>query len=312
MSTPRPTKRSRDHVLSPLVDWTVFESDKLLLRLPNGEQLTFDRDAKHIDEALHWLSAPASEGDASARPSLPDASLRQLYELLAKHRVLVPADAPAPNDWLRQYIELSAASTYRTGYAAKSCKLCGSGWLMDRARTALASVGIDVIDDDGGEDTLVVALADVRDHRSFRQVNEHAIARCQRVTFITRDGVELHTGPLVVPKQSACYECYYQRLMQHALYPADEEAYQAFIAERRERGGRAESALADGLAEFLILRHVTAAFRDLTAIVAPGDMQRFDVITLQYEERHVLKLPRCKICGRRAGKPEQAIRERAS
>jgi bacteriocin biosynthesis cyclodehydratase domain-containing protein len=298
-------------VINPAVTWVRVSDDRLLLRLPDGEQVTFDRDAREIETVLQYLRT--SEG----RDSVPACSTL-LYDdvvgFLRERGLLADAGVAGERDWFRHHLAfVSACATPGTGYRTQRCALRGAGWMRERAAMALRAAGLEVTPTDDCTDaaTLVVVASDWDDHVLFRRENANAVRHGQRITFFGRAGIHLIAGPLVVPGQSACLECYFRRLSFNTRFPEEFEAYGAFCAARQARGERATSPLAAGLVEFVVARHVLGAVRELPVLVEPGVIDALDCATLRLTTQHVLKVPRCGVCGRRSAKPQRSIRDLA-
>jgi bacteriocin biosynthesis cyclodehydratase domain-containing protein len=205
---------------------------------------------------------------------------------------------------------LRAKAAPATGYAARSCLLIGSGWIYERVESALRHASLDRLStpDDGDAATLIVVASDWENHELFRRENEKAVSRGQRATFIGRMDARVLTGPLVVPGQAACYECYYRKLALNAPFRAEFDAYSALCSERHEQPGRTSS-LACGLVEYIIARHTLAVAWELNDVVFPGVVEFFNCVTMERATRNVVRLPRCGVCGSRVSKRERSIRE---
>ena len=122
-------------VINPAVTWARVSDDRLLLRLPDGEQVTFDRDAREIETVLQYLRT------AEGRDSVPDCSTL-LYDdvvgFLCERGLLADAGVAGERDWFRHHLAfVSACATPGTGSRPQRCALRGSGWMRDRAAVAL-------------------------------------------------------------------------------------------------------------------------------------------------------------------------------
>ena len=311
--------------LNPAVTWIRVDSERLLLRFPDGEQVTFDRSTDLIERVLRDLQAagapfPSGPGRTSSPVSATAAGTGSDEELegvrvdllgfLDKHGALSHVES-SENDWFLSHLaHVEAVSAGESRQVSQRVSVRGSGWLRDLVAGALAPL-IPCTDGElaGRPDTLAVAVSDWNDLELFRRENERAIAAGQSITFIGRSGSELITGPFVLPGASACFECYYRRLEYNANFPAEFAAYARVASEQAASGERGESAVARGMAEFLIRRHVLAAARRLSILLEPGTILAFDCMHLSARRTPVLKVPRCRVCGRRVGKPQRTIRD---
>lgn len=305
--------------LNPGVTWVRVDAERLSLCFPDGQQVTFDRSADLIERALVELqtkeapvpSAPASTA-APGTDSVDelDGIRADLLDFLDKHGALSRPES-SENDWFLSHLAyLEATAALESRQVLQRVSVRGSGWLRDVVAGALAPI-IPCIEGELGEkpDTLAVAVSDWNDLEFFRRENERAIGAGQPITFIGRTGSEIITGPFVIPGASACFECYHRRLEYNVKFPAEFAAHSRAVSERAANGERAESALARGMAEFLVRRHVLAAAKGLSVLVEPGTILAFDCMQLSVRRTPVLKVPRCRFCGRRVGKPQRSIRD---
>jgi bacteriocin biosynthesis cyclodehydratase domain-containing protein len=302
-----PENGSEDSVINPLVEWTRVGQDKLLLRMPDGEQITFDQKAREVECVLECLRSRLPS-DARGR-TLP--MYEPVVALLRERGLLVARSVTESRDWLQHYLAfVRAKAAPATGYAARSCVLFGSGWIYERVASAIRHTSLDrqSAPDDGDSATLIVVASDWESHELFRRENEGAVRRGQRATFIGRMDARILTGPLVVPGQGACYECYYRKLALNAPFRAEFDAYSALCSERHDQPGRTSS-LACGLVEYIVARHILAAANELNDVVFPGVVELYNCVTMERATRNVLRLPRCGVCGSRVSKRERSIRE---
>jgi bacteriocin biosynthesis cyclodehydratase domain-containing protein len=294
------------------VTWVRVDAERLALRFPDGQQVTFDSNVNLIERTLldiqtNGVSRSALDTDSADER---DAIRADLLDFLDKQGALLHVEAPG-DDWFMSHLAfVEAAAAHESRQVSQRVSLRGSGWLRDVAAAALRPV-IPCTDGelDGAPDTLAIAVSDWNDLEFFRRENERAVAVGQPITFIGRTGSEIITGPFVLPGATACFECYHRRLEFNINFQAEFAAYSRSVSEREARGERAESALARGMTEFLICRHVLAAAKRLSTILEPATILAFDCMQLSVRRTPVLKVPRCRVCGRRVGKPQRTIRD---
>ena len=298
--------------LNPGVTWVRVDAERLSLCFPDGQQVTFDSSADFIERALlevQTKGAPTSAPGTDSADEL-EGVRADLLDFLDKHGALSYVEA-SENDWFMSHLAyVEAAAAHESRHVSQRVSLRGSGWLRDVAAAALGPI-IPCTDGEpsGAPDTLAVGVSDWNDLEFFRRENERAVAAGQPITFIGRTGSEIITGPFVLPGATACFECYHRRLEFNVNFPAEFAAYSRSVSEREGSGERAESALARGMAEFLIRRHVLAAAKRLSTILEPATILAFDFMQLSVRRTPVLKVPRCGVCGRRVGKPQRTIRD---
>jgi bacteriocin biosynthesis cyclodehydratase domain-containing protein len=137
---------------------------------------------------------------------------------------------------------------------------------------------------DGGDDAdLIVVAPAAHEVPRVRAWNERALEReATWLQVLPFDGLIATVGPIFVPRQTACYECYRLRRAANIAPVADHE-------EGAYPGAPAFDSILAGLAATIALRRV-----------ALGD-GRFVGVLLAVEEiacaRHVLyRVPRCPVC----------------
>lgn len=295
-----------DLVLNPAVTWTRMGEDRLLLRMPDGEQVTFDRDVEAITEVLGLLSA------SNARTTAQKPSIYPEVVAFLRERGLVGARSllPAERDWLLEHVAFLRA---RSGNENKftCCALRGSGWVLERARCALEGANIERVGSVHEPGALTVVATDWDDIAFFRVENDEAVRNGYPITFVRRTGMAVISGPLVLPGQSACFECYFQRAWANTSFPAEFSASVQLASAQREQDSGPRSSLGAGLLEYAIARHVVGAMHQVLEMSEAGVIESFDAATLRVMRQRVLKVPRCRTCGRRASKPQRTIRDLA-
>jgi bacteriocin biosynthesis cyclodehydratase domain-containing protein len=240
-----------------------------------------------IDELAERL------GEA-ARPAIVGA-----IELLAARGLVVEGpEAPvsvrdAAHAVAAAYGLTPARAAERLG--AASVALVGSGaCLFDIARL-LCAAGVGELRRSswrgrGRADLTVVAPA-LDELDRLHAWNQLAFDRNTDWLFIRPyDGRFASIGPLIVPDQSACYECMLLRRGANAGYAgelADVEA--APVAARADAGFQT---LVAGVAAHVVIRWVGGWDRSLPGVLFTLEAQP----ALRLDEHHVLRVPRCPVC----------------
>lgn len=114
-------------------------------------------------------------------------------------------------------------------------------------------------------------------------------------------GLDGFVGPTVFPGETACYECFRERMLANVEFGND--AYRSDYAEKATAMGLLP--LAQILAGYLTLDafHLLVDDVGFTA----GSVLHFDFFDFSVESNEVLKLPRCDACGRDPGSPQRFV-----
>jgi bacteriocin biosynthesis cyclodehydratase domain-containing protein len=184
--------------------------------------------------------------------------------------------------------------------------LAGQGACADAVAASMQQLGIRVerleenaeipanIPDYGQQKALLLVCADFENFGLFRQLNQRALARGIPSLYLGMDWSTVQCGPLVIPKASACYECYFSRV----------RGTRKFVAEFDVRSKRenilyhalpSKLAVQYGVAEAsrMILHYLSGTLDNLhLSLFAEIDSQSGDI-----HRSRVLRLPRCPACG---------------
>lgn len=291
--------------LNSLVTWHEVEGDRLQVRFPDGDHITFDRDGAAIGRLLTEMSSAARVDD--------DPLAAALFDLLGDRNMLIRAATP-DRDWMEdalEYVLRLAEGQPNISPLEKArgmlMHIRGTGWLADLTREACAVVGINtvnpqILDDEPG---LIVAVADLVSYDWFSHVNAEAVANGVPVVFVWREVGRIVVGPLVLPRLSACFECYRRRVRMNVKFAAEFDAQaRAQPAELAAAG----SELASGSARTFIARQLLLIAAGAYDMVEPGAVHSYDLLTLEHGRQPVLKVPRCPVCSSLAQSPKRSVR----
>lgn len=141
---------------------------------------------------------------------------------------------------------------------------------------------------------VAVACSDAGDTPTLLGLNERALDRDGTVVFAQVAGYDGVVGPTVVPGETACYECFDERVVQsRADDGAKYEGFKDGVAHRR--GADVASPFAQVVAGFATLEvlHLLADERP----VLVDKVATVDFLNFAFEPNPVLKVPNCDACG---------------
>jgi bacteriocin biosynthesis cyclodehydratase domain-containing protein len=147
---------------------------------------------------------------------------------------------------------------------------------------------------------LVVVLTEGYSTHICDVINELALKKNFRWLNLSLKGSQVLVGPAILPHGTACWRCYQSRVWANA---AREESYemlerfdaQYHAARRNPNYGQlaAIGQVAAGLGANEVIKALT-----LYAGTVYGRVHSFNAVTFQSQQSEVLRLPRCKACGR--------------
>jgi molybdopterin-synthase adenylyltransferase len=150
-----------------------------------------------------------------------------------------------------------------------------------------------------GARVLLVYAPDRFDDGEAELVNSVALAQAVPVVFYRRTVWTVELGPLVIPRETACWVCQ-QRRRAGARPPWDTGAADGLYA-----ASRPPFPLAVDLLALEVLKHYTR----LAPPVVRSHLWRIDVLRGTVELHPVLKLPRCPACGVHKHRPSRRLWE---
>jgi len=293
---------TQNFILHPDAYWIQMDNDRVQLRQPDGNFITFDKYADDITNALKTLSSQ----DTLDIPVDKDI-MAQLRELLNSKGLMV--DINSFSDFqIQRLLDQHGTSGGKTnnGVHPTSVTFLGKGKLARIVKNSFKKSAINVA---SKEDTssLLIVIADQEDHKFLREANAEALKNKQPVLFFRWVQRGFKIGPFVVPGQTATLECAYQRELASSLYPDELQAYQNCDASSfpKYEGGP----VLDELASALMTRHVMAILGGNYDIASPSAILTVNPVTLSVKESYILRLPRCGNTDVKSEKPKRAIRD---
>jgi len=291
--------------------------DRLLLEHA-GECVTFE--GRAVTGLLPAL-LPLLDGTRTIRElvealELPDpAPVDHALALLHEHGLLVegpPLDAAVPAPF-RQTARFLAAGPRGRSPAAERSRLAGARIAVhgagsvagETARLLLASGVGDVARrpvDEGltaGIPDLVVLAPSPSEQVQLRAWNERALEHgVEWLQVLPWDGAAVVVGPVFVPGETCCWECYRRRRRSHLDY-GDESIALDRVPTRAPCPPGLVAAVA-GMATLLALRRLLGdpLLAGAAAVLELGESSRLDI-------HPVLRVPRCPACsyGARTARP---------
>jgi bacteriocin biosynthesis cyclodehydratase domain-containing protein len=152
-------------------------------------------------------------------------------------------------------------------------------------------------------DCLVMA-SDFGMSPAFHEVNRFCVEQERKFLPVTIQNMIGYIGPLVIPGETACYECLHRRIQSHLPDPETSRAIESHNFRQQRIVSHHPlmlSALAD-LAAFELLRYFSNVLD-----YEPGTLLEVSFLARRMESRRVLKLPRCPTCSPLMTRPSTTL-----
>jgi len=287
--------------LHPDVNWIKVGKDKVQLRQPDGEYITFDKYCKEIIDVFCALQSPAK------KKTVDQEIFRQIKDLLQVRGLLVDEKMATEHQIVRLINQRGASGgLVKDNTVITNICALGKGKLANVSRKALSQAGIEITDKNDCT-ALMVVFCDQEDHNFMREANIKAIKNEQPVLFFYWGQNEFKIGPFVLPHKTACLECTFKRELASTNNP--EEILSFRTSNPTSFPSFEGGPVLDDLAGALITRQIMSILKGNYDLASPGSIITFNPVSLDTRYSPVVRLPRCKTCGTNLKNPLRAIRD---
>ncbi|MFC5475536.1 TOMM precursor leader peptide-binding protein [Paraherbaspirillum soli] len=297
--------------ISPLAEITTIGDDKIVLSVVGRRFTVEDRVGM-----LKSILANAEQGVTLAAltdrlsENFPAEAVEAAVKALVDTKVLVKRDGRASGDATHQHLEHRReldgliAAEQKASYDPANwvLALAGSGACADAIAASMAQLAVQVerlgedqpVPDYGDKRALLLVCSDFENFGFFRKLNGKAVERGIPSLYLGIDWGTVQCGPLVIPKATACYECYYHRVRTTRKFVAEFDArskqenilYHALPSKLAIQFGVAETSR-------LILQFLSGTLDNLHQSV----FSEIDSLAGEINRSRILRLPRCPACG---------------
>ncbi|TCI93818.1 TOMM precursor leader peptide-binding protein [Tenacibaculum sp. M341] len=287
--------------LHPDIQWIKKEKELLQIRQPNGEHITFDNHVEDISNVLNLL-----QGTYTKSTPVDEDIMRQVIELLISKGFLV--DSAYSKSQFERIADLNKNKEikYKESKLPRSVFVTGEGKLSEILRESLAATNIK-INKANNPNSLKVVIADQDNHEFLRAENKKSVNDNQFTIFFRWTGGKFRIGPLLLPNESACLECAYQRELGSSLFPNEMNTY--LNTEATSFPNYEGGPVLDSLAASIIIRQIILILRGDFDLLGTSNIITIDPLTLNVKHSSVLKLPRCKVCGSESHSPSKNLHD---
>lgn len=296
--------------LDPAIELIDLGDGRLQLYRENGALTVADQDGD-VRRLIGWCDGTRDEAELCALMARRRPGGADLVQYLVQARCLTPVRRPPRSNLLNQvmaaHLELAQVGfAQRTELADRPLRiaLSGKGEFARESLSVLEGLSHDVVlnPDTFSErkQDIIVAVSDQLNHTAFRDINRRAFEADAAVVYGCIDRHLLRIGPVVIPGETACFECHHHRLRSHVRFVEEFDAR----AEGRRLGTseRAAPWLEARVGAVLVAMLVSGFAADNLMVGKSNEVIELDLLNITHERHPLLKLPRCPVCG--AGRPE--------
>jgi bacteriocin biosynthesis cyclodehydratase domain-containing protein len=241
---------------------------------------------------------------------------QEIYQLLQRRAVLIPEAPRNCEDVLLTHV-LHFARRWLEGsklpeLCEQSVQVCGAGHLADAVRADLAVLRIPFVGqfDPGAPNVaLIISCSDFENHTVFRERNRAAVAAGRSIFFACIAETAVRFGPLVVPRESACFECFHHRLRANLTFREEFDAFLTHNAFQEESGIDSRAGIYARLGSAFVCAQIVQFLLGCTQHCVVDRLIEVSPITVEMASSRILKLPRCEVCGRTEDAAPRAARD---
>lgn len=140
----------------------------------------------------------------------------------------------------------------------------------------------------------LIATSDYGERQALSNWNTVCLTQGIHFLPVTIRNMVGYVGPMVIPRETACYECLTYRQLTHSMFPDTEQCIDRVAGNGRTVTGfhPAMAVIVGASAAFEIIRFY--GFPDLAQ--EPGSLLDINLLAGSMIRRTVLKMPRCRVC----------------
>ena len=142
----------------------------------------------------------------------------------------------------------------------------------------------------------IVATSDYGAVASLRHWNEFCILHKKQLFPILLSDLVGYVGPLVVPGETACYECVLSRQDSHHVDPVTRRVIESVVADADNRLAPGfHTSMASILGDIALLELIKLLGLE-TPLSSAGTLVQVNLLASEMTPRRVLRVPRCEVC----------------
>lgn len=271
-------------------------------RLTVGREAPLARDLFSLCDGKHCLEDII---DSLRERGHSETQARELYRFLSRRLVLMPSVPPECGDvMLAQAWHFAKHAEghggVSTAIAENRVQVCGTGHLAGAVRTDLTRLSIshnELFDPTAPAVSLIVLCSDFENHTSFRECNRAAVGAGRPIVFACIAETGIRVGPLVVPNQTSCFECFHHRLRANLAFREEFDAFVEHNAFLEEAGIDSQAEIYARVGSGFVCAQVLHFLLGTTRHCLVDRLLEVSPITVEFLCSQLLRLPRCEVCG---------------
>ncbi|MES2935362.1 MAG: TOMM precursor leader peptide-binding protein [Pseudomonadota bacterium] len=303
-------------ILHPVTSVLLVDENRLQLRNPDKINMTFDKDIDKVIEVIDKLNGTnsfESIKNASYESSINSEFVEELFRLMEMQNYVIPKEDIFPDDYLLKEIDLMSRKV-KQGFQSlqitekgktvskldfNSMIIEGNGIVADAMRKMSSHVDFPLLQNeaDSNARTLIVCCADNENFHYLRELNKKYVSKKIAVVFAYLNDATMHLGPLVVPGESACFECLYHRRKANMHHVDEFNAYLDNCASTSSTSKYKDSEMLKNFVSYSTGFLLAAIKNQIFNVLEPGKLYSFNMANYESRSRVVTRLPRCPVCG---------------
>ena len=150
---------------------------------------------------------------------------------------------------------------------------------------------------------MLIYSEDVATVEDLCRINKYCVSNNIPWINIKMGELKFQIGPLVVPNETACYECTLNRLNGNLNHYEEEIVYENFKTFEKENINIFMSDIFIKIAINITVWEVVKYLTRIYSAISTGRVIFFDGLSLELTTSNILKMPKCPICSKREKQP---------
>ncbi len=150
---------------------------------------------------------------------------------------------------------------------------------------------------------ILIYSEDIPTSEELRKINKYCIDNNISWINLKIGELKFQVGPLVVPNETACYECATNRINGNLNYYEEEKAYENYKNLEKENVKVFMNDMFINIAVNITVWEVVKYLTKIYSAVSTGRIIFFDGLSMELSTSNILKMPKCPACSKREKQP---------